>query len=376
MQVRRIAKAMGVAACVAATLAGCTMPRSGPTAGEIKQAADVPQYDMHIVTVTPGVAAASRSNEALGFGPEFVNAGAVSPDTISPGDTLSVRVWENVEAGLLAGVGQRATPIEAMQVDQSGAIFMPYVGRVQAAGRTPDELRVVITEGLVGQTPDPQVEVVRTAGDGSTVSVMGGVAAPGVYPIEAPTLRLSSILARAGGVAVVPDVAQIKIERSGRTGRVWLQDLYDNPRYDVALRPGDRVIVEEDRRSFTALGASTVQQRVPFTKRDMSAMEGIAAAGGLDGRSADPTGVFIFRQEGSDVANRVLGRSDLVGPQRMAYLLDLTRPEGLFSAREFIIRDEDTLYITEAPFASWSRVLAVATTTVSLAGSVAAIDGR
>jgi polysaccharide biosynthesis/export protein len=171
-------------------------------------------------------------------------------------------------------------------------------------------------------------------------------------------------------------VAQIKLERGGRTGRIWLQDLYDNPRYDVALRPGDRIIVEEDRRSFTALGASTVQQRVPFNMRDMSAVEAIAAAGGLDGRSADPTGVFIFRQESAPIANRVLGRSDLVGPQRMAYLLDLTRPEGLFSAREFIVRDEDTLYITEAPFASWSRVLAVATTTVSLAGSVAAIDGR
>ena len=376
MQVRRIARATVSSLCVAAMLAGCTMPRSGPTAGEILQAGDAPQYDMHIVSVTPGVAAASRSYEALGFGPEFVNAGEVSPDTISPGDTLSVRVWENVDAGLLAGVGQRATPIEAMQVDQSGAIFMPYVGRVEAAGRTPEQLRATITEGLRDQTPDPQVEVVRAAGDGSTVSVMGGVQAPGVYPIEAPTRRLSSILARAGGVVVVPDIAQIKLERSGRTGRVWLQDLYDNPRYDVALRPGDRVIVEEDRRSFTALGASTVQERVPFTKRDMSALEAIAAAGGLDGRSADPTGIFIFRQESAAIANRVLGRQDLVGPQRVAYLLDLTRPEGLFSAREFVIRDEDTVYITEAPFASWSRVLAVATTTVSLAGSVAALDGR
>ena len=76
------------------------------------------------------------------------------------------------------------------------------------------------------------------------------------------------------------------------------------------------------------------------------------------------------------MAGRVLGRADLVGPQRMAYLIDLTRPEGLFSARDFTIRDGDTLYITEAPFASWSRVLAVATTTVSLAGSVASLDGR
>ena len=54
----------------------------------------------------------------------------------------------------------------------------------------------------------------------------------------------------------------------------------------------------------------------------------------------------------------------------MAYLLDLTSSEGLFSAREFIIRDEDTVYLTEAPFAAWSRVLSVAVTAVSLAGSV------
>ena len=140
----------------------------------------------------------------------------------------------------------------------------------------------------------------RVAGDGATVSVMGGVNAPGVYPIEAPTLRLSAMLAAAGGVALVPDVAQIKIERGGQTGRIWLQDLYDNPRYDIALRAGDRIIVEEDRRSFTALGATTGQSRVPFNKRDMSVIEAIATVGGLDGRTANPSGVFVFRDEPAD----------------------------------------------------------------------------
>ena len=143
----------------------------------------------------------------------------------------------------------------------------------------------------------------------------------------------------------------------------------------MALRADDRIIVEEDRRSFTALGATTTQARVPFNKRDMSAIEAIAAAGGLDGRAADPDRrLRLPRGAARTIANRVLGRSDLVGPQRMAYLLDLTRPEGLFSAREFIIRDEDTVYITEAPFAAWSRVLQVATSAVSLGGSVAAIS--
>jgi polysaccharide export outer membrane protein len=366
MQVPRFATFARALAIVAA-LGGCNaLPRSGPTLGDIKRSQDDPGLGMHIVRVTPAVAAASRSPETLGFGAGFIGAGAVSPDTIRPGDTVAVRVWENVDTGLLAGVGQRVTTLEAIPVDQSGEIFVPYAGNLQASGRTPDELRAAITESLEAQTPDPQVEVRRIAGDGSTVSVMGGVQNPGVYPIEAPTRRLSAMLAAAGGVAVVPEIAQVKMERGGRTGRIWLQDLYDNSALDIALRPDDRIIVEEDRRSFTALGATEGQARVNFTKRDMSAVEAIAAAGGLDGRTADPTGVFIFRDEPAEIANRVLGRADLVGPQRMAYLLDLRDASGLFSARDFVIRDEDTLYITEAPLASWTRVLAVATAAVAL----------
>lgn len=360
-------------ATVAIIAAACALPRSGPTADEILSAEGATEHGFHIVSITPAIAQVVNRKEVLGFGPDLVSAGEISPDTIRPGDAVAITVWENVDTGLLAGVGQKVTAVDRIQVDQQGEVFFPYVGRLRASGRTPEDLRRELTESLRSRTPDPQVEVRRVAGDGSTVSVLGGVSRPGVYPIQAPTRRLSAMLATAGGVALVPDVAQVKIERAGRTGRIWLQDLYDDPSLDVALRAGDRIIVEEDRRAFTALGASENQARVPFTKRELTAIEAIAAAGGLDGRSADPTGVFIFRQEEAAVANRILGRHDLAGPQRIAYILNLTEPAGLFSAREFVIRDEDTLYITEAPFASWSRVLSVATTSVALAGSVSAI---
>jgi polysaccharide biosynthesis/export protein len=371
---RTVTSLFAGALVLAAALSGCgILPRTGPSAREIKGSAADPALDMHVVEVTPSVAAASRSLETLGFDSAFIGAGVVSPDTIAPGDTLSVQVWENVDTGLLVGVGQKATELQALQVDQSGDIFVPYAGRVQAAGRSPDELRLAITESLATQTPDPQVEVRRVAGDGATVSVMGGVESPGVYPIQAPTLRLSAMLARAGGVALVPDVAQVKIERGGRVGRIWLQDLYDHPRNDIALRAGDRVIVEEDRRSFTALGATTGQARVAFTKRDMSALEAIASVGGLNAHAANPSGVFVFRDESADVANRVLGRRDLVGPQQVVYLLDLGKAAGMFGARDFIIRDEDTLYITEAPLGSWSRVLTAVTAAAALTRTVEVI---
>ena len=371
MQGTRIAPATVVRMLVAAvTLAACTMPRSGPTATDIVRGTNQSDLGIHLVEVTPQVAAITRPIETTTIAPAFVDAGVLSPETIRAGDTISVRVWENVDNGILAGVGQRAANLEALHVDQSGNIFVPYVGEVEASGKSPDELRAAITQRLSNQTPDPQVEVVRIAGDGATVSVMGGVRNPGIFPIDTATRRLSAMLAKAGGVSTVPDVAQIRVERGGRIGKIWLQDLYDNPTLDIALRPNDQIVVEEDRRSFTALGATSGQARVPFNKRDMSALEAIATAGGLDFRAADPTGVFVFRDESGEVANRVLGTGNLVGPQRMAYLIDLTQPEGVFAAREFIIHDEDTVYITEAPLASWSRVIAIATATASLGRTV------
>ena len=67
---------------------------------------------------------------------------------------------------------------------------------------------------------------------------------------------------------------------------------------------------------------------------DKAAIEAIAQVGGLSTSLADPTGVFVFRNEPAEIANMVLGRGDLVGDQRMVYVLDLTQPTGMFEARD------------------------------------------
>ena len=78
----RIAKATLVGVLILGmTLQGCTIPRSGPTAGAIKATADDPASDMHVVHVTPEIAQIARANETLGFGSYFSGAGAVSPDS-------------------------------------------------------------------------------------------------------------------------------------------------------------------------------------------------------------------------------------------------------------------------------------------------------
>ena len=176
------------------------------------------------------------------------------------------------------------------------------------------------------------------------------------------------MLARAGGVTIEPEIAQVTILRGHHKGKIWFQDLYNNPRFDIALRGGDRILVEEDTRSFTALGATGTQARVPFESQSLSAVEAIAQVGGLLSTSADPTGVFVFRNEPAEIANQVLNRTDLTGAQRFVYVLDLTEPNGMFMARDFVIRDQDTLYVTEALFTQWDKTIA------SLTGSLGTVS--
>jgi polysaccharide export outer membrane protein len=344
------------------------LPQVGPNKRQIYAGSVQREGDAFIVAVNDRVTRATAVVPALGFSQQFINAGQLGSDTIRPGDVLGITVYENVDDSLLGVEGAPATLAE-VQVDGDGFIFIPYAGRIKASGNSPEAIRRIITGKLADQTPDPQVEVRRAAGDGSTVSLVGAVGGQGVYPIERPTRSLATMLARSGGISIAPEIAQITVIRGSERGKIWFEDLYQYPELDIALRGGDKILVEQDTRSFTALGATGSQARVPFESQNLSAIEAIAQVGGLLASAADPTGVFVLRNEPEEVAEQVLGRNDLEGSQRLVYVLNLTEPNGMFMARDFVIRDGDTLYVTEAPFTQWTKVLSAITgTTTSAAG--------
>jgi polysaccharide export outer membrane protein len=364
---------IGALCVLVAAVAACgILPRSGPTRNEIFAGSVQREGDAFVVEVNQRVTAATAVVPALGFPPQLINAGLSNTDVIQPGDRVSFTIYENVTDGLLAGQGSAAAVIEEVEVDGAGFIFIPYAGRIRAAGNTPEALRGIITRNLDEQTPDPQIIVRRVAGDGSTVTVTGVVGGQGVYPIQRPTRTLSAMLAAAGGVTVAPEIAQVTLVRGNHRGTIWFQDLFRDPSVDIPLRGGDRILVEEDGRSFTALGATGAQTIVPFESQVISAIEAIASVGGLNPQLADPTGVFVLRNEPEEIARAVLGRDDLIGAQRMVYVLDLTAPTGMFEARDFVIRDGDTVYVTAAPITQWNNAIGALTGTLGAARTVGA----
>lgn len=374
-RVPRFARIVALCTCVV-SLTACdvmtrVLPSAGPTRNQIFAGSVQNEGDAFVVEVNQRVTAATSLVPTLGFPPALLNAGVSNTDVISPGDTLTLTVFENVTDGLLAGEGANAAQLSTLQVDTSGHIFIPYAGRIRAAGNTPEQLREIITRSLDEQTPDPQVIVTREPGNGATVVVTGDVNGPGIFPIERPTRTLSGMLAATGGTTIDAEITRVTLVRGGQTGTVWYQDIFRDPSIDVALRADDRILVEGDTRQFTALGATGAQTVVDFDSQVISAIDAIASVGGLNPALADPTGVFVLRNEPEELANLVLARNDLTGSQRMIYVLDLTAPTGMFEARDFVIRDGDTVYVTSAPITQFNNVISALTGTLTGVASVA-----
>ena len=287
---------------------------------------------------------------------------------------LGITVFENVkDETLLGNTGQRVTGLSEVQVDGQGYIYIPYAGphqsrRPDARGRAPGQLPA----SWKTRRPDPQVSVSRAAGGGSTVSIGGQAGANGVFPIETGTRTLSTMLAKSGGVTIDPGVAIVRVTRGNHTGKIWLKDLYENPSLDIALRPGDQIVIEEDSRKFIALGATGAQSLVPF-----EIAHHVGAGSHRDGRRLcppcrpTPRACSCCATKAENIARAVLGKPELIGDQRIVYVLNLTEPTGLFEARDFQIRDGDTLYVTEAPFVQWQKTIGAITGSTSAATGLA-----
>ena len=343
---------------IVTALASCGLPRSAPTKSEILADATDKGGQTFVIEVTETVIAQVNEPATGGFPNSFLTAATINPDVIRRGDTLSMQVYENVDQGVFGSFGG-AGGVDGLYVDQDGMIFVPYVGRMKAAGKTLENLRVEMTETLSALTPDPQVRLSRSEGvSGAAVTILGN-GGSGLFPLEPQTLRLSDMLTAAGAIdaSVDPVSVRVSVSRGSRTGEISLFDLLQDDSNNIALRPGDRISIQEDERKFTLMGALGGRGIVNFPEPDFSILEAISYAGGLDGSVSDPKGIFILRNEEPGSIQKLANDPSITCPQRVVYVVDLTKPNGIFIAREFMMKDDDTLLVTEAPFTQWTKVL-------------------
>ncbi|MBP6800227.1 MAG: hypothetical protein RLZZ220_1142 [Pseudomonadota bacterium] len=234
---------------------------------------------------------------------------------LGPGDGVKISVFQNPDLGL------------ETRVSDTGAISYPLVGSVQIGGLTVAAAERAIADGLKkgGFVLQPQVTLVIQQVRGAQVAVLGQVARPGRYPLESTAMKVTDVLALAGGTA--PQGADRVILTGVRNGRrvraeIDVADLFVawTPEKDVAVMAGDTLYVHRAPQFYVY---GEVQRAGAYrVERQMTVLQALALGGGLSPRGTE-RGIRIHRR-GEDGAVRV------TNPQ----LNDPVQPDDVIVVRE------------------------------------------
>lgn len=349
----------GAALLCSLVLAGCGLPRSGPWMEEMSAAGGSPS--VVLVEVTPAIADATRVASRSTFPEPLLRQPLVDPARLVAGDGVDVTIWEKDGFGMFPTGPSGAAPLGEITIDPAGALSLPYLGRIQAAGETLTSLRDLILHRLQGLVIGADVVLRLTERRGKFVVIQGDVAKPGAYPIEQATRKLSGLLGMAAPNPQRPEQTSITLVRNVQAHAVRLADIYRDPAQDIALYPEDKIIVAGVEENVVVLGAAGMQGRVALSKRNFSVIDALGEAKGMNDATAHPKGVYVLRQSPATATEAVT----------TLYHFDLTRPDQLGSAGVFRVADGDLLYISDAPFTKVQKVMSVFGGAITGAGNAA-----
>jgi len=206
---------------------------------------------------------------------------AGSPDfLLGAGDSIHISVFRSPEFML------------DTRVNEDGTITYPLIGNIRVAGLSIPAAEELIVNKLSagGFMQDPQVNITIVTVRGNLVSVLGQVNQPGLFPLDPANLRLSEVLALAGGVAATGgDTVVVMGERAGKPYRkeVNLASIYlDNkPQDDVFILGRDEIYVPMAPKFYIY---GEVQRAGAYVLvRGMTVMQALSQGGGLTLRGTE-----------------------------------------------------------------------------------------
>ena len=138
-------------------------------------------------------------------------------------------------------------------------------------------------------------------------------------------------------------------------------NLVTNPIENVYVEPGDILYVSQEKRSFTALGASGQLNQFYFGQEHLRLTDAIGRAGGLADAQANPAQVFLYRFERRNLLEQMDINVSMFPPDQLSiptvYRANLRDPSGLFVARGFYMQDGDIVYVANADSVELSKFL-------------------
>lgn len=223
--------------------------------------------------------------------PSVTAASAPKPEALlGVGDIVKITVYQNPDL-----------TVEGARISENGQINFPLIGAVVVSGLTVPAAEQKIAKQLRdgGFVLRPQVTIQLGLIRSSVISILGQVAKPGRFPIEAVGTKVSEMIAMAGGVA--PGGADTVTLVGTRNGRPIKLDI-DLPailqsgktELDLVVENGDVIYAD---RAPTAYIYGEVQRPGQFKiERGMTLMQVIAVNGGVSARGTQ-RGIKVHRRD-------------------------------------------------------------------------------
>jgi polysaccharide biosynthesis/export protein len=363
-----------VAAAFVSCLTGCsTLPGNALDTSRLreeKEPANAPTYEVHRITAQVIADLAARVMPQPLPVQRFSSLSQYAYH-IGPQDILGITVWDHPElttpqgttfstggnttqtiAGALAQPYTSALPGQADPFGQTvaadGTIFFPFVGRIQAAGKTAQQVRDQLAASLEPYLHNPQLDVRVLAYRSQRVQVTGDVRSPGPLAITDVPLTLVDAITRSGGTTDNADLQRVRLTRHGRFYQLDANGLLDRGdiSQNVMLEDGDIINIPDrsDSRVFV-LGEVKQPTAVQLIRGTLTIADSLTTAGGILDTDANPRQIYVVRgmsahPDAPDV-----------------YRLDMTQPDALLLSTQFRLQPFDVVYVGTAGAVQFNRLL-------------------
>jgi polysaccharide export outer membrane protein len=208
---------------------------------------------------------------------------------LGAGDVMRVSVYQNPDLTL------------ETRVSENNVVSFPLLGSIKVGGLSVTQAEQLITDGLKkgNFVKNPQVTIVVLQVKGNQASVLGQVNRPGRYPIETADMRLTDLIANAGGV-VSGAGSETLVLTGKRNGQPYRAEI-DLPgifavgggAQDVFIQHGDVIWVD---RAPMVYIYGEVQRPGPMRlERGMTLMQSLATGGGITQRGTEK-GIRVHRK--------------------------------------------------------------------------------